>query len=197
MRLKLYLSLVWISARAPHQTEFPARSWAEALGLDDPDGNGLRRVNEALAWLDRNQFVRIEKQPGRPARVFVREETGSGKEYVAPWDVRDTYIKVPKEFWQHGWQAMLSGAAVALLLVILDHQFSYPGAFWLSPLVRRERYSLSDETWKKGTAELERFGIVYISKIPVDEAFAFRRVRNLYSYSSERIRFQVDLKPGL
>jgi hypothetical protein len=47
----------------------PARAWAETLDLDDPAGLGARRVSDALQWLARSQFVRLESRRGSPPAV--------------------------------------------------------------------------------------------------------------------------------
>lgn len=44
----------------------PARAWAETL---DPAGLGARRVSDALQWLARSQFVRLESCHGSPPAV--------------------------------------------------------------------------------------------------------------------------------
>src|SRR6266849_395513 len=41
VRLKLYLTMSLLAVSAPYDIKpIPARSWAEALGLDDPERNG-------------------------------------------------------------------------------------------------------------------------------------------------------------
>src|SRR5690349_10721147 len=40
VRLKLYLSLLWVCAKAPYEAIRPARAWAALLGLEDIEGRG-------------------------------------------------------------------------------------------------------------------------------------------------------------
>jgi hypothetical protein len=64
VRLKLHLSLLWLSSGYPHETSFPASAWAELLDLDDPLGRGARRVNEAVGWLESERFIDVERKRG-------------------------------------------------------------------------------------------------------------------------------------
>jgi hypothetical protein len=44
-RLKLYLSMLWLSRNEDSpRFDYPAHQWARLLGFDDPDGAGARRI---------------------------------------------------------------------------------------------------------------------------------------------------------
>jgi hypothetical protein len=199
VRLKLFLSLLWIAAAPPHETSFPARGWAELLGLRDPDRAGARRITDAFSFLAARQLVRVERSRGRPSTVFLLDDAGRGTEYKPPGSGHgERYVNLPASFWISGWHVVLSAAAVALLLVLLDQQdFQNPTTpTWVSPARARELYALSSDTWTKGTRELRANGLVAVSHAPVSasgglDTFGWRRVRNTY-----RLNMQgLDLKP--
>ena len=65
IRLKLYLSLLWVCAKAPYEATRPARAWAALLGLDDVDGRGARRIHSAFRDLEDRDMVRIRDRGGQ------------------------------------------------------------------------------------------------------------------------------------
>ncbi len=179
VRLKLYLTLILIAARAPHDIEnIPARAWAEMLDLDDPAGLGARRISDALHWLDKHDFIQLTSRRGSPPTVRLRSMLGDGMQFDRG---RGVYIGVPVGLWKHHWITRLSGTGLALLLVLLDlqggrkpsHPPSLPG-----PL--RRRYGLSDDTWTKASRELKELGLLQTKKQPHGRDFDFRRMRNTY-----------------
>src|SRR5205823_14327958 len=109
--------LLWIAANPPHDTTFPSRAWAELLDLDDPGHRGARRVQEAVAWLETNRFLRSEKIPGLPSRLYLLNEAGTGQPYEHPAKSKQPYVTLPTSFWTKGWIAVLTGSAVAILLI--------------------------------------------------------------------------------
>lgn len=179
VRLKLYLTMVLIAARKPHDLEnIPARAWAEMLDLDDPAGLGARRVSDAMHWLDDHDFIRLTSRRGSPPTVRLLSMLGDGQPFNRG---RGVYIAVPVGLWEHLWITRLSGTGLALLLVLLDLQGgkkqsnppSLPG-----PL--RRRYGLSDDTWTRAGKELKDLGLLQIKKQPYGRDFDFRRMRNTY-----------------
>lgn len=185
VRLKVYLSLLWIASKSPHQTDFRAEAIAELLNLPEARTLGRRRVSDALQWLAAHGFVELERRPGRTSVVYLRNDGGSLRNYVPPGAITgERYIKLPAGFWVNQWIVRLSGAAVALLLVLLDQ---YSGSrkqteFWISPRLARDIYGLSRDTWTKGIAELSRSGIVSVDRYAVnDDDFGWSRLRNVYT----------------
>lgn len=179
VRLKLYLTMILIAARAPHDIEnIPARAWAEMLDLDDPAGLGARRISDALHWLDQRGFIQLTSRRGSPPAVRLLSMLGDGKQFDRG---RGVYIGVPVGLWEHLWITRLSGTGLALLLVLLDlqggkrpsHPPSLPG-----PL--RRRYGLSDDTWTRAGQELKELGLLQVKKQPYGRDFDFRRMRNTY-----------------
>jgi len=192
VRLKLYLSALWIGVKSPHDIEFPARAWAELLGLDEPSGNGTRRVTDAVRWLEQERMLLVKRDRGRPSKLIVLDDAGSGKPYEFPWESKpqDVYAKLPAGFWTKQWITKLSSAGVGLLLILLVREtYSGLGATsWVSPGRARDLYSLSSDTWSRATKELRQLGLVDVSRIPVSlDDFSWRRVRNTYRLNHEAL----------
>ena len=189
VRLKLYLSLLWIASGEPHDAQFPARAWAELLDLNDPDTLGARRVKDAVDWLDREGFLKVERQAGRPSILFLLDDAGRRTDYAKPGTVKEVYDRLPAVFWTNGWLAVLSASAIALLLVANDQR---PGWFWLSPDVARKLYGMSPDTWLRASRELESHGLISVRRSPVQrDGFGWRRVRKEYKLDMERLKSLV------
>lgn len=210
VRLRLMLSLLWFVRDVP-QLSFPARAWAELLGLPDPVSRGARRIKDALRWLDRHDFLRLETSPGRDSVIHLLEETGSKRPYELPGatysrlkkdrvaSAPHRYIRLPRELWTNGWISRLSGPAIAMLLVLWREagteadQDVHPQV-WLSPSLADQRYALSEDTRYKGVRELQRAHLVEIFRKPISpDTFDYRRVRNVYKFDRSWL---VEHKPG-
>lgn len=204
VRLKLLLSLLWVAGGGSDQRHstnaYPARAWAGLLDLPEPEGNGQRRIRDAIGWLEEEGFVRTMRAPGRPMALQLMREDGSGRPYSDPAAAAkrkkksgaaitssDLYIGLPAPFWTDGWLVTLSGRAIAMLLVIAHVTFSERDEWpWVSPARARKLYGVSEDTWSKGIAELRARGIIQVRKRPVGEDdFDFRRVRNTYKLRRE------------
>ena len=215
VRLKLLLSLLWAAGGGTddrHKTNpYPARSWAALLDLPDPEGNGQRRIRDAIGWLEDQQLLKTERNPGHPMTLQLLCEDGSGKAYTDPAGAArkkktnkedlvgsDLYVGLPESFWTEGWIVSLSGRAIAMLLVIAEVTFSPTREFeWVSPQRARWRYGISEDTWSKGIAELRARKIIEIRKKPVSEDdFDFRRVRNTYKLRREDKQIVLPTHPS-
>jgi hypothetical protein len=200
VRLRLMLGLLWMGGGGDyrHEVSFPARAWAELLDLRDPPGAGQRRVREALAWLERERLINVVRAPGRPLKVKLLREDGSGAKYVAPTSARkdpatkklrraDWSVGLPSTFWTEGWAITLSTPALAILLALVEMERDDGAAVWVSPEKSRERFGLSEDTWTRGVAELEAQGLVDVKRRPVDQTFRWTRVRNTYRLLLSRL----------
>jgi hypothetical protein len=196
VRLKLYLTISLLAVSPPYDIEdaIPARVWAEMLDLTDPNRNGARRINDAFEWLDREKFLISRRRRGTPGSIQLLSQSGSGELYTRPAGPK-RYVRLPLGIWQAGWIVRLSGAALAILIIILDLQGGRTQA-WVSPRVARERYDLSPDTWAKGVRELERCNIAVVSKRPQGDVFDYRRLRNVYSVNEELIVGTGRPRPG-
>ncbi|OLT40057.1 hypothetical protein BJF85_07030 [Saccharomonospora sp. CUA-673] len=205
------MSLLWVVHDDPTLT-FPARAWAELLGLDQPATAGARRIKNALRWLDANQFIDLESARGHDAIVHLLEDSGSGRRYELPGATytrlrrskpaaadAHRYIQLPRELWTNGWIGALSGPALTMLLVLwleTGKTIKHPDPkwVWLSPSMAHDRYGLSEETRLKGAQELTRLHLIRTSQraVPPD-AFQFRRGRNSHQVQQQVL---VGQQPG-
>lgn len=221
VRLKLYLSFLWFAAAPPHDVTYPARAWAGLIGLDDPEGNGARRISDAIVWLEREGFVTLERRPGQPSRVILATEDGSGDPYELPGATVDRlqtaevvgdqlhrhyYLQLPSEFWTKGWMATLSAPALAMLLVLLTEQADKAKSqeLWIAPSESDRRMGIAEETRSRGLRELEKVGLVTQHRRPISrDVFDFRRLRNTYTLRAGRLerapedRVSPRLRKGL
>jgi hypothetical protein len=194
VRLKLYLTMSLLAASPPYDIKpIPARAWAQALGLDDPERNGARRVNDAIDWLAKHNFLESHRRRGTPGSVRLLSQAGTGGLYTRP-TVKGRYVTVPLGLWDQGWIARLSGAALALLIVLIDVQAGRPAPGWVSP-ERARLYDLSPDTWTKGVRELEAFDLVSVAKQPQGDTFDYRRMRNVYSVQGKLLQAQETTTP--
>jgi hypothetical protein len=207
VRLKLMLSLLWFSGTARHETAYPARGWAALLDLDQPETNGARRVTAAIAWLSKNQFIRVLPNPGAPATIFLLDERATGATYQHPAVAlkskqetgdkasRDDYwVTLPASFWTNGWIAVLRAPAVAMLLVLLDEakMTQRLDRLWHSPSQAMARFGLSQDTRTDGLLELEAYGIIGKRRVSISPGvFDYRRMRNVYDLHLD----QLDVAP--
>ncbi|WP_134738562.1 hypothetical protein [Nocardioides sp. 503] len=205
VRLKTYLSMIWLAANPPHDVQYPARAWATLLDLPDPEGRGARRVNEAIGWLESHAFVGVEMQPGHPNRVTLLNELGDGRRYRVPGDAynraqsreadpevlaRHRYVRIPPTFWTNGWMATLSAAALAMYMVLLvEDSGSTKDELWFSPNEAQKRYAISDDTRSKGLNELRRAGVITVQRRPIaSDVFDVMRFRNTYSFLPDALQ---------
>lgn len=214
VRLKLELSFLWFAVNPPHDLAYPARVWAELIGLDDPETRGTRRVRQAIAALETVGLIEVMKRPGHPNRIFLMDEGGEGVSYRLPgaaygsargtddqW--RHRYIQLPDALWTNGWIATLSGAALAMLLVLfgeLGQKDPDKSDLWFSPSRAKRIYGLSEDTRSKGLRELRAAKIITARRRAASrDVLDFRRVRNTYRLDMERLRttalVPIDAEP--
>ncbi|BCW12858.1 hypothetical protein NtRootA2_41400 (plasmid) [Arthrobacter sp. NtRootA2] len=211
VRLKLELSFLWFAANPPHDLTFPARVWATLIGLADPEGRGTRRVRQANTALAAENLIKVEGQAGRPNKIFLLEESGTYKPYVLPGEAynkskgsgqewRHRYIQIPDTLWTNGWISILSGAALAMLLVLfaeLGQKDASKTDLWFSPDWAKKIYGLSEDTRSKGLRELRTAEIITARKRSASrDVLDFRRLRNTYRLDLERFNDPAELRLG-
>lgn len=163
--MKLYLTLVMLTRKAPHEL-FRARPdhyWAEMLGyeeLNDADpipGAGTRRIKRAFKTLSAAgpkgaSLVTRTPIPGHGAKITVPVHPPQPSR--APW------ITIPLELWSRGWINVLSARALFVYLclrLVLAGKPDRDGAHvstW-----DRSRFCMKDDTWQRGVKELEVLGL--------------------------------------
>ncbi|GAB2462643.1 hypothetical protein [Streptomyces incanus] len=202
VRLKLYLSLLWLSrGRDSPVHAYPAGQLAALIGLPGTATAGARRVQESLKWLESAGFVALDRRRGDATRVHVLDDAGSGLPYKDAGALsarkpksskvsekersKHYYVQLKSGFWSNGWVRELSGAAVAMYLTMLHEQGNRVGeSVWVSPRIARERYDLSDETRGKGLRELVDAELLTRSSRPVPNlSFFDERYRGRSEYT--------------
>jgi hypothetical protein len=186
VRMRLYLTIAMMATRWPYDIKSAPNPsvWAELLALS-PE-TGPRRVSSNLKWLRNNSYIGLEPRPGRPARILLLDPGLSGAPYVRPAEQPGVthYLGVPFELWRNGWILALSPTALALLLVLIEHQGGYgkngKQAARYVIRQRRERYGLSPDTWTLARKELEKHGLLTVGRTPQGSDFDNRRMRNTY-----------------
>ncbi len=198
VRLRLYLSYLWLGAAPPHELTYPARAWAELLDLDDPETAGARRVADAVRWLERNQFITVTNRAGAPNIIRLLSDTGTGQDYETPGSAFNRlrgrkpeaaqihrYIQLPSQLWTSGWMAVLSPGALAMLLILrvqVGAKDPDTEEVWVAPDYAKKAFLLSEETRTRGLRELHDAGLLTIRRrqLVAADSFDFRRFRNVY-----------------
>jgi hypothetical protein len=198
VRLRLYLSYLWLGAAPPHELVYPSPAWAELLDLKDPEAAGARRIADAVRWLERNDLVAVTNRAGAPNVVRLLSDTGNGKDYELPGAAYNRlatkrpeaalihrYIQLPAELWTSGWMAVLSPAALAMLIVLriqVGAKDPNTEEVWIAPDYADKTYLLAEETRTRGLRELAGAGLITIRrrKLVTTDSFDFRRYRNVY-----------------
>lgn len=196
MRLKLFLTMLWIGSGPPHQISGVAAAWARLLDLDDPGGRGARQIRSAMSWLESRELIHATGKSGAGMSIQLRSELGDGAPYHVPGrrlaeareneleaDRRDFYFRLPETFWTHGWIHNLSGAAIAALLILLEARrgAAPERPVWFSQRVADNRYVISEETRGKGFAELQAYELVEVSTSVIQsDALGTTRTRHAY-----------------
>lgn len=204
VRLKLYLTLLWMQppeGKAP-QLAYPARAWASLLDLPDSPGRGARRVAEAQTWLENNNFITVASQPGHANVITVLDDAGTGEPYIVPGkaatrernqkgrSTQHRYLQIPGTFWSKGHIAVLSGAGVAMFLALLAQRggISSSGPLWFSPNDAERRFALKEDVRSKGLRELAAAGLITTRRRPINPTdFDVRRLRNVHELHLERL----------
>ncbi|WP_329167440.1 hypothetical protein OHB49_45170 (plasmid) [Streptomyces sp. NBC_01717] len=133
--------MLWLSRNEDASLNtYPAHQWALLMGLDAPE-------------------------QGAPSHIRLLSDTGGGRPYRAPGlamrkatkqeKAANLYVQLAAGFWTKGWVAHLSGAAIAMYLVLLHEQMGEENkSVWIAPRMGQERFDLSDETRRKGLKAL-------------------------------------------
>lgn len=195
--MKLYLSLVMLTRQPPHELfrVVPDHYWAELLGyeeLNDADpipSAGTRRVKRAFVTLGRagpggTSLVTRTRIRGRGARISVPVHP--------PQPARAPWITIPLELWSRGWLNVMSARALFVYLCLrlvlagkADEEGSHVTAW------DRERFAIKEDTWQRGTKELERLGLVRteIARVAVDRWTTDLRERKVFYLNNQ---FLID-----
>lgn len=198
VRLRLYLAYLWLGAAPPHELTYPARAWAELLDLDEPETAGARRIADAVRWLEKNNFITVTNRAGAPNVIRLLSDAGTGDEYETPGSAYNRlrgkkpeaakihrYIQLPPELWTSGWMAVLTPAALAMLIILrvqVGAKDPDIEEVWIAPDYATRAFLLSEETRTRGLRELGGAGLITIRRrqLVATDTFDFRRFRNVY-----------------
>lgn len=150
--------------------------------------------------------------PGRAARG-AGAELADGLPYSVPgaeynrlrsYDLGDPrlerhrYVQLPAALWTRGWLAVLSGPALAMLLVLVNEAGGRDQNrdLWFSPGLATRRYALSEDSRSAGVRELARAGIITITRRDTNpDPFATRRRRNVYRLLRDQLDAPAAVPP--
>lgn len=179
LRLKLYLSMTMLATKEPHHLRpYPASAYATMLDIDDSEGNGARRVNQAQRWLADVGFIqRIPNGTHPPHMVILPLPV------VADWSGR--WITLPLGLWSNGWIHVMSGRALMLYIVLRELTGGRGGT--TADGRRKAEYGLSDETWARGLEDLQALKLAEATRV-IDRSDPFSR---------HQPRLKYELKDGI
>lgn len=176
VQLKMLLLVLRIAAFGDrYESPYEPNVFAKAIDLDDkrPGGTGDRRIRDAVRRLEEHKLLKSNRLGSRGARerLIPLREDGTGGTYRNPAGrqfphrepAEGGFLALPDVFFTKGWICALSGAGIATLLVLLNapkQQGNDKEWVFVSPSQRRERYSISHDTWLNGLAELAEHGLV-------------------------------------
>jgi hypothetical protein len=187
--------------------------------LDDPEGNGARRVASALKTLEGLQLVSVWRVPAEPNVVKLLDESGDGSAYSPPATEyarapkgdagdgqrsRNVYFKVSSRLWSEGRIQGLDAPALAMLLILLAEQADLRPVWW-STETFPQRYSISQKSRAAGTHQLVQRGLLRIDRQALSElpgqtsVFDRKRYRNVYKLTgaaAESPVLPVEDEPG-
>lgn len=206
--MKLYLTLVMLTRKPPHELYRPRPDhyWAEMLGYEElndrrPEpGAGTRRIKRAFGVLS-------SAGPGGTSMVTRTPQAGYGAQISVPihpplpskkaaWE---PYITIPLELWSRGWINVLSARALFVYLclrLVLAGKPQAEGAHVSS--WDREKLCMKDDTWQRGFKELERRGLAWgreEDEVPVDRWSTDLRRRKVY-YLNKTFLVETDASDG-
>lgn len=173
--IKLYLAIIWRCAAAPYEVTAPARDWAWLLDLDDPTGKGARRIRDALTTLEQANLIHVTRPRGEIPTITLLREDGTGQPYTVPWrEVRraqrrgtpsgSRYFQLPLQLWTSGHLQHMSGAALAMLLLISEETRGSTTPQWWSVTTFSDRFAIKKDTRATGTKELSDRHLITVRK---------------------------------
>lgn len=182
-RLRLYLTLKMIAAKAPHEMRaLPPRQVATMLNFNDPTGSGIRVAQEALTALVKAKFVTRVSRPGMLADLTINTPGAPRRR-----EDEKRWTNLPIELWTNGWIITLSGRALTAYIAVREVTGGRETTGTWIDGEKRSLYGLGDEIWRLGCKELEQFGIITTEIKPKPDAWRQIRRRKLYYLASGRI----------
>lgn len=177
LRLKLYLSMTMLATKEPyHLRPYPASAYAMMLALDNPESQGARRINQAQRWLRDEGFIQRVENGTHPPHITLLPLPKRGD-----WGGR--WITLPIGLWSNGWIQVMSGRALTIYVVLRELTGGRPNGATADGR-RKRQYGLSDETWARGSSDLEELGLAHVSRV-IDNSDPFSRRQPRLKYRLE------------
>ncbi|WP_141392929.1 hypothetical protein [Glutamicibacter sp. BW77] len=176
-RLAVLLTLLWVLRAGHHDSDRPARFWAQLIGLNEPKTDGARAVRDSFHELAKRKLITVDSViPGTLLIQLLRED-GTGIPYSSPvasqvgGAVTEPYFRIPPALWETGLISELSGPGLAMFVIVMRSVRSDrpQNKLWFSSASFKERYSLGDSTRKSGLRELVEHGVLIESYESVDD----------------------------
>lgn len=194
--LKLYLTLVLLTRKPPHELfrNVYHSQFAEMLNYDHLEptavagGPGTRRVRRAFKLLEANGLIEVTREPRQNDKMTVHHAGGSD-------EPRPPYITVPLEFWSNGWIVVMNPPALAVYIALRLLAGGGTGdtdGVVLAP-ADRKRFRFSDDTWTRGTAQLEELGLLRVESGVREDRWHYDRSRRVYRLQNT---WMLDHKPS-
>lgn len=172
--------------------------WAGALGLDDPDHAGARRVSDALLWLERggshrtppgHGLLHLDKKAGEASSVVLLDARGGGGPCVSTKTAKDPrWVQVPLGLWRQEWIVVLSIMELAVLLCLIELTGgAAAGAATFIPTGRHAQYGRSEDSWRLATKGLEGHKLLEVGSVLDSEGLDKRRRRNTHKLDKMRL----------
>jgi hypothetical protein len=154
--LDLYLLLLAIAVKKPHNVQYPLAVYGRALGRGDGKSAELW-VSKSLRWLEDAGLIRRTKV-GRELEITLREDSSRRRAYKRPTtgDRSDWFFNLSHAYFLDGWHKRLSAPAKAVLLVSHCNE---PG-FELNQRRGEIWWGLSGDTLGRGLIELQDVGVL-------------------------------------
>lgn len=199
VRLKLLVSLYMLATKEPYDIKnLRSGWWAGALGLEDPDVAGARRVSDALLWLERGgprgtpagqALIHLDKKPGEASTVTLLDPRGGGGPHISTKSAKESrWVQVPLGLWQQEWIVVLSATELAVLLCLIELTGgAEAGVATFIPTGRHAQYGLSEDTWRLATKGLKKHKLVEVGTVLDREGMDKRRRRNTYVVDKGRL----------
>lgn len=193
LRLRLYLSMIMLATRAPHQLRpHTAAAFARTLDLPDAGGQGARRINAAQRWLAEQSYILRQENGTHPPTITILNCDGSG----GPWQVEGPrWVTLPIELWSNAWILAMSGTALHLYVILRELTGGRDDKPQSARLQRKREYGLSDDSWTRGSKELEELGLLhyeFVKEAPSD--FDRAQGRNQYRLIAGALDRQAEKK---
>lgn len=190
VRLRLYLLLTMIATQHPFDIRNPPTPTTLARTLDLPRSTGPRRINANLRWLTDHGFIELTKRPGLTASIQLLSLRRRDAPLTDP-RAGSRYVTIPITFWSLGWLLELSPTGIAVFFALSEALGGYTSPRYLIRN-RRESYGLSHDTWTRGRHELEKYGLLSVTRTPQGNDYDYYRLRNAYWLHEERLNTPPD-----